>query len=204
MDAADTQTNLSTLPSNAWLNTHSSHQPQPRPPSTPNLTAIYGKQKRHRETEKTGQKGADLGQKAVDYHNRGWLASGSDEGIVKIWDPAKGECIWTLEGHGDRITSVAWSHDGSRLASASLDETIKIWDPTTGECISTLKGGYGLCQWVWSVAWSHDDSRLALGSAWNAVGIWDLAADKPILQTLGLHQDTVKSLAWSHKQPAIG
>ena len=38
---------------------------------------------------------------------------------VKIWDPATGQCISTLEGHSDSVYSVAWSHDASRLASAS-------------------------------------------------------------------------------------
>ncbi|KAL2193977.1 hypothetical protein P885DRAFT_80752, partial [Corynascus similis CBS 632.67] len=52
----------------------------------------------------------------------------------KIWDPATGECVSTLQGHSDLAYSVAWSQDGSRLASASDDETVKIWDLATGKC----------------------------------------------------------------------
>jgi WD40 repeat protein len=37
-------------------------------------------------------------------------------------------CLQTLEGHGDYVNSVAFSHDSTRLASASLDRTVKIWD----------------------------------------------------------------------------
>jgi WD40 repeat protein len=38
------------------------------------------------------------------------LASGSADKTVKIWDPATGRCISTLEGHSHLVYSVAWSH----------------------------------------------------------------------------------------------
>ncbi|KAG8664814.1 uncharacterized protein FPOAC1_013594 [Fusarium poae] len=41
-------------------------------------------------------------------------------------------CLQTLEGHGDRVTSVVFSADGQRLASGSDDKTVKIWDAATG------------------------------------------------------------------------
>ena len=74
-------------------------------------------------------------------HDASRLASASYDKTVKIWDPATGQCISTLEGHSDSVKSVAWSHDASRLASASDDKTVKIWDPATGQCISTLEIG---------------------------------------------------------------
>ena len=57
----------------------------------------------------------------------GRLASGSDDGMIKIWDLATGECVATLEGHDDTVISVAVL-EGGRLASGSADNTIKIWD----------------------------------------------------------------------------
>ena len=47
-------------------------------------------------------------------------------------------CLQTLEGHGDSVRSVAFSHDSTRLASASDDKTVKIWDASNGECLQTL------------------------------------------------------------------
>ena len=56
-----------------------------------------------------------------------YLASGSDDKTVKIWDANSGECIRTLEGHSDEVLSVCWSPDGKYLVSGSWDKTIKIW-----------------------------------------------------------------------------
>ncbi|KAK4127977.1 WD40 repeat-like protein [Parathielavia appendiculata] len=69
------------------------------------------------------------------------LAEGLDLELVKIWDPATGQCVPTLEGHSCSVSSVAWSPDATRLASASYDKTVKIWDPATSQCVSMVEFG---------------------------------------------------------------
>ncbi|KAL2127437.1 hypothetical protein VTI74DRAFT_10741 [Chaetomium olivicolor] len=123
------------------------------------------------------------------------LASASYDNTVKIWDPATGQCVSTLEGHRGMVNSVAWSHDAARLASASNDDTIKIWDPATGECVSTLKNRRGA---VKSVAWSRDGARLASSGDYTyKIKIWDPATGQGV-STLNGHRGLVNSVAWSH------
>ena len=50
-------------------------------------------------------------------------------------------CLQTLEGHGNSVSSVAFSHDSARLASASADSTVKIWNVSSGECLQILEIG---------------------------------------------------------------
>jgi WD40 repeat protein len=60
------------------------------------------------------------------------LATGGEDGTIRIWDVASCKVITTLKGHIDRVTAVAFSGDGRRLASGSHDGAVKVWDVGTG------------------------------------------------------------------------
>lgn len=76
------------------------------------------------------------------------LASASDDGTVKLWNPITGVSRCTLKGesrrtHGGRensVKTVAFSPDGQLIASASFN-LIEIWNPITGQSRGTLEGG---------------------------------------------------------------
>src|SRR5262249_10606015 len=55
------------------------------------------------------------------------LASGGDDGMLKLWDVAAGRERVTIEWHLDHVCSVAFSPDGLTLASGSFDGTAKLW-----------------------------------------------------------------------------
>jgi WD40 repeat protein len=103
-------------------------------------------------------------------------------------------CLQTLEGHGDFVLSVAFSHDSAKLASTSMDLTVKIWDASSGECLQTLEGH---SRSVSSVAFSHDSAKLASASHDSTVKIWDVSSGE-CLQWLSGHTDSVMSVAFSH------
>ncbi|MCP5061144.1 MAG: hypothetical protein GY936_01605, partial [Ignavibacteriae bacterium] len=57
-----------------------------------------------------------------------FIASGSEDKTVKIWDRESGKCLNTLNQHSSSVFSVAFSPDGMFIASGSLDNTVKIWE----------------------------------------------------------------------------
>ncbi|RLI56805.1 MAG: protein kinase, partial [Candidatus Thorarchaeota archaeon] len=57
-----------------------------------------------------------------------YIASGSDDKTVRIWDASSGKLLRTLEGHTSWVSSVAWSPDGRYIASGSDDNTVGIWE----------------------------------------------------------------------------
>ncbi|MDJ0696226.1 WD40 repeat domain-containing protein [Mastigocoleus sp. MO_188.B34] len=98
------------------------------------------------------------------------LASGSDDGNIRLWDAATGKCYKTLSGHQGRIRHISFSPDGKILASASHDRTIKLWDVNTGECLTTWRGH---TDWVWSVIFTQNNHTLVSASDDHTVLVWD-------------------------------
>ena len=117
------------------------------------------------------------------------LASGSEDGTVKLWDVATRQNIATLP-HGAEVFSVSFSTDGRTLASGSEDETIKLWDVATRQNIATLPHGAE----VFSVSFSTDGT-LASGSEDGTVKLWDVATRRNIA-TLS-HGAPIRSVSFS-------
>ena len=61
-----------------------------------------------------------------------WLASGTEDGIVKLWSVVSRGEVATIKGHSQGVRSVAFSPDGRLLASGSSDGTIKLWAVDSG------------------------------------------------------------------------
>ena len=67
------------------------------------------------------------------------LASGSDDGTVRLWDARSGGELAAMGGHSDWVRSVCFSPDGSTLASGSEDGTVRLWDARSREMTYTIK-----------------------------------------------------------------
>jgi WD40 repeat protein len=59
-----------------------------------------------------------------------YIASGSSDQTVQVWDARTGSLLVTYKGHSDVVTSLAWSPDGRYIASASWDHTVQVWQAT--------------------------------------------------------------------------
>src|SRR5436309_15637408 len=68
-----------------------------------------------------------------------YIASGSKDKTVQVWDVATGKTLLTYRDHYE-VQSVAWSPDGRRIASASVDKTVQEWHVATGETLLTYRG----------------------------------------------------------------
>ncbi|WP_434415001.1 WD40 repeat domain-containing protein [Nannocystis pusilla] len=99
------------------------------------------------------------------------LATGAQDGLVRVWDALGSGAPALLRGHTDEVVALAWSPDGDRLASASLDRSARLWS-SGGAPQRTLRGHDGR---VYAVAWSPGGDRLVTASQDGTARVWSVA-----------------------------
>ncbi|KAG9393247.1 WD domain G-beta repeat [Carpediemonas membranifera] len=151
----------------------------------PSSSVEIGEQLRIDKLEATTLDAFDCDANCVEFTKSGLVASGSDEGSIKIWESTTLERLHVMEGHRGSVFSIAINHTQTVLASSSFDRTVKLWSMSTGRCIKTLKGHGSI---VWDVAFSPSESTIASASADGTVKLWDAAVGNCI-KTLSGHDD---------------
>ncbi|OXG81983.1 nuclear distribution protein PAC1, partial [Cryptococcus neoformans MW-RSA36] len=68
-----------------------------------------------------------------------YVATGSRDKTVKLWDALSGQCLRTFIGHDNWIRALVFHPTGKYLLSASDDKTIKVWDLANGRCTKTVE-----------------------------------------------------------------
>jgi WD40 repeat protein len=56
------------------------------------------------------------------------VASGGEEGDIKLWEATSGRLLVTLGGYPEEVRGLAFSPDGRKLASCARQESIEVWD----------------------------------------------------------------------------
>ena len=131
-----------------------------------------------------------------------WIASGSADNTIKLWDTTSGRELRALVGHKNWVKSLAVSSNGRLIASGSNDETVKLWNVSSGQELYTL-GSFGGS--VEALAFSPDHRWLASGSKSGTVKIWDVESDREV-RTISSIADDIATLAFSGdgKRLAVG
>jgi WD40 repeat protein len=115
------------------------------------------------------------------------VVTAGDDGVIKHWVLSSGECLQVLEGHSDRVWSLAVDASGRWLVSAGDDRSVKLWDLDMGHCVRTLPGHQ---KRIWSVAISPDGTTIASGSDDRTVRLWSLPEGQCLRTLQGYHNRT--------------
>ena len=118
------------------------------------------------------------------------LASGANDGTVKLWNVETQTNVVTLEEHTAAVASVAFSPNGTLFASGSGD-TVKLWNVKTHTNIITLEWHANV---VTSVAFSPDGTTLAAGAWDGTIKLWDVETHQDIATFGGYDAATVAAI----------
>ena len=62
----------------------------------------------------------------------GNLIAFPEENSIQVWNVSIGELLFTLSGHNNSISDIAFSSDGKYLVSGSIDFSVNLWNLQSG------------------------------------------------------------------------
>uniref|UniRef100_A0A1B6M5E7 Fizzy-related protein homolog n=1 Tax=Graphocephala atropunctata TaxID=36148 RepID=A0A1B6M5E7_9HEMI len=132
---------------------------------------------------------------SVAWSERGnYLAVGTHNGYVQVWDVSLSKQINVLNGHSARVGALAWN--GDMLSSGSRDRMILQRDVRVPAQSSGDRRLVGHRQEICGLKWSPDNQYLASGGNDNRLYVWNMHTLTP-MQTYTEHLAAVKAIAWS-------
>lgn len=107
-----------------------------------------------------------------------YLASGGEDGKVKIWSLAKRHTIATLDSHVSIVRGICCSDDLKILVSASRDKTINCWNTQNWKLIKVIP----ILEAVESVGFLDHDDVIYTGGENGNLRIWDHRGGRELTQ----------------------
>lgn len=130
-----------------------------------------------------------------------WVASGGLDRKVRIWDVAGGGEVLRIdvgdEGANPKgsVYALGVGGEGGRvLASGGPEAVVRLWDPRSGQRITKFVGHTDN---VRCILVSEDGSLVLTASSDTTVKLWSLA-ERRVITTLNMHNDSVWNLASNH------
>jgi WD40 repeat protein len=128
----------------------------------------------------------------LDVHPDGNLiATGGEDRLILLWNPADGEIRNTLEGHGKPVKYLSFSDDGRYLLSAASTE-IRIWDLKNG----TWRDYHEHVTHVYNLDFNSDASRFLSTSLKSKFIEWD-RLEGEVIRSFEKHSKSCLAVTYS-------
>ena len=140
---------------------------------------------------------------AKDMESLQRFASGSGDGVVKVWDLTSREEIWNAQAHEGLVKGMCWTTD-RKLITCAADKSIKLFDPYSNQAGAAPIGTYQGQTAFTGV--SHHRSLPNFAASSSVISIYDLSRSSGApLQTLHwpTSTDTINTLAFNQIETSI-
>lgn len=131
------------------------------------------------------------------------FASGSGDGVIKVWDLPSRDEVWQTRAHETIVRGICWTQD-QKLLSCGSDKTIKLYDP-----YNTAPGSAPIGTWLGENAFTgitRHRSERAFAVSSSVISLYDI--DRPSstpAQTLNWPTsiDTVNAISFNQTETSI-
>ena len=141
--------------------------------------------------------------KSLDFtSNSGFLASGSSDSTVRVFNVSTSEQKFAIQGHTTAVKCLKFLQDGKTVFSCGADGTLRYWDSENGtEQLFMTKQKWH----VFALALSKDEKMIALGSVNGIIRVWDADSRTQIATLTGHTYGSVfKLLQFSEDGKTLG
>jgi WD40 repeat protein len=121
-----------------------------------------------------------------------WLASGSADADIELWDTVALQSIQSLTGARAQACGLAFAPDGKLLAAGGRDAII-LWDARSGQEVRRLVGHAGV---VFSVDFAPDGRTVVSGGEDGGLKLWNPQTGQELPQ-LCQAQSVIRTVAFS-------
>ncbi|MEM7407626.1 MAG: TIR domain-containing protein [Pseudomonadota bacterium] len=104
-----------------------------------------------------------------------YIATGTRQRSVKLWDAMTGACVADLRGHEDQPQFGAFSHDGRLLVTTSRDRTARVWNVAHCYEVLSLPCVATATDTVLHAQFAPDDERLLTTTSLGFLQLWDIS-----------------------------
>jgi len=128
-----------------------------------------------------------------------WIIASSGQGSVMLWDIEEQSLGKNLTGHGDYVSAVAFSPDGTYAMSGGYDARINIYDLETREVVQVFenpKGGMFSSASVNYVDWSPDGVHILAAGRNKVINVWNIETEL-IVKKLEGHTADITVARWT-------
>ena len=98
-----------------------------------------------------------------------FIAVGSWDGTIRLWDTFNKKRVKVLKGHSTSVQACVYAPSGRYIVSASLNGEVKIWSIKSGSSVGNIVGH---CHPVNALSFTPNGQYLITGSSDQLVKIW--------------------------------
>ena len=120
--------------------------------------------------------------------------------MARVWRVADGQLVAVLPGHGNVLTDIEFSPDGTQVVTASKDWTARVWKVETGALLAVLRGHRDA---VTSAAFTETGRSVVTASEDGTARVWDVVVQPELAVLASLAAPVTEVVATSDGVRAV-